>query len=180
MTIGDILGVIAAVTLFAASWAATLLLAALAFPARAARAQQRIMMAAGRCFWLGFFTLLLVGVLAIALGQSPVGPLRIVGGALWTGLAAVSALGSAGIVRLLGERIEATGTQMPPFASLTRGTLLFVTAAFLPIVGWFLILPVAALIGLGAGLVALRARKDTLQLHTSDSLEPASWWSPAA
>jgi hypothetical protein len=157
MTIGDVLAVIAAVSLLGASWAATLLLAALAFPERTLRAQQRVEAAPGACLLRGLLALLVIGLPALALGQSPAGPVRLVAGALWAGLAAIAALGGAGVVRLLGERIESAGTQMPPFAALTRATLLFVTAGFLPLVGWFLVVPAAALVSLGGGFCVLRA-----------------------
>lgn len=155
MTIGDVLAVIAAVTAVGASWGATLLLAALAFPARARRAQQRLETAPGRCLGRGLGVLVVVGSLALGLAQSHAGPIRIVAGALCAGLVAVAALGGAGIVRLLGERIESAGG-MTPFAALTRGAFLFVTAGFLPIIGWFVVAPVALLMALGAGSAVLR------------------------
>jgi hypothetical protein len=157
MTIGDVLGVIAALALLGASWAATLLLAALAFPGRTRCAQHAIETMPRACGLRGLFLLLLVGGAALALGQSPAGLLRLLAGALYAALAAVAALGGAGITRLLGERILESGTPMPPFAALTRGTILFVTAGFLPVVGWFLIVPAAALLSLGAGWSVLRA-----------------------
>lgn len=158
MTIGDILAVIGALVLVAASWAATLLVIALACPRQMARAQERIETRPGRCFGQGLLTLTIVGLVAVALGQSHAGPLRLVAGALWAGMAAVAALGTAGIANMLGQRIQETGTQMPPFASLTRGAFLVVTAGFLPIVGWFLVLPVVTLISLGSGMSVLLAR----------------------
>lgn len=156
MTIGDILAVIAALVVLGASWGATLLLAALAFPARTLGARQRLEAAPGRCFGRGLGVLSVVGLLALALAQSHAGPIRIVAGALCAGLVAVAALGGAGIVRLLGERIESAGTVMTPFAALTRGAFLFVTAGFLPIIGWFVVAPISLLMALGAGVTVLR------------------------
>lgn len=155
MTIGDVLAVIAAFVLVGASWGATLLLVALAFPARTRAARARLETAPGRCLRRGLGVLLAVGLPALVLGQGP-GPVRLLAGALWAGLVAVAALGGAGIIGLLGERIESVGTPMTPFAARTRATFLFVTAGFLPVVGWFVVAPAALLIALGAGFSALR------------------------
>ena len=53
MTIGDILAVIAAVLLVGASWAATILMIALAFPARVVAAQAKLTAAPGVCLGRG-------------------------------------------------------------------------------------------------------------------------------
>lgn len=156
MTIGDVLAVVAVLSLLGASGVATLLLAALAFPERTVRAQQRIETAPGVCLLQGLGVLLVVGLFAVALGQSPAGALRLLAGVLWAGLFALATPGGAGIVRLLSRRIHDTGSRLQPFAALTRGALLFVMAGFLPIVGWFLIVPAALLLSLGAGLSGLR------------------------
>lgn len=157
MTIGDVLGVIAALSLLGASWGATLLLSALAFSRRTERAQQWLESAPGPCLLRGLGVLLVSGTVALILAQSHAGPVRILAGALAVGLVALAALGGGGIVRLLGERIEHVGAPLLPFAARTRATVLFVTAGFLPVVGWFLILPASLLLALGAGLLVLRS-----------------------
>lgn len=162
MTIGDVLAVVAAVVAVGLCWAATLLLTALAFPERARRAGEAVTSAPGRCLARGAGVFFVVGVLAFALMHSPAGPVRLVGDVAWGVLALFAAVGSAGIARLLGERVQAVGTHMTPFAALTRGTALYVLAGFLPVVGWFLIVPLALLFSLGGAVAALRpARRAT-------------------
>src|SRR5579872_3613852 len=100
MTIGDILAVIGIILLLGASWMATVLLVALAFPARARAAQQRIVVAPGRSLATGAAIAVVVGVLANILNHSHAGPVRIGAGALLTGLGVLTMIGSTGIVRI--------------------------------------------------------------------------------
>lgn len=155
MTIGDILAVIAAILLVAASWGSALILVALAFPSKVAAAERRIVSAPGASFGAGLATLVVVGIVAAVLNKSHAGPVRILAGALLTGLGILAALGSAAIVRLLSDRIQEIGAPMQPFATLTRGAILYVAAGFVPIFGWLLIMPVAACLSVGGGLSAL-------------------------
>ena len=174
MTIGDVLAAMGAVFLVGAGWAATLLLVALAFPERVRRAGEATVAAPGVC-------------LARGAGIAPHGRrvrrhARPSGGgagaagrvALWAGLGLAAALGSAGIVSILGERIREVGTEMPPFAALTRGTALYVLAGLLPVVGWFLITPLALLLSLGGAFAALRPARAGSG-HGKAPLLPQNW-----
>lgn len=172
MTIGDILAAIAVVLACGATWAATVLLLTLAFPSRSARAQAALTLAPGRCLTRGLALLVAVGVVAVILGKSHAGPVRILAGALWAGLGALAAIGSGGVVRLMGARIESVGSGLTPFAALTRGTVLYVAAGFLPIVGWFFVTPVAALLTLGAGWTALRGGQAAPSTASSQVTSP--------
>jgi len=180
MTIGDILAVIAAVLLVGASWAATILMIALAFPARIAAAQAKLIGAPGACLARGFATLLVCGLLAIALSKAAAGPARLLALLLLGGLGVVAALGSAATVRLLSARIDALGSPMTPFASLTRASVLYVAAGFLPVIGWAAVLPAALLLSVGSGVAVLfRAKPQArpappLPAPVMDTLETAA------
>ena len=177
MTIGDVLAAIAAICVLGTTWGATLLLVALAAPLRAERAQAMLQSSPGACLARGFAVALLSVVVAAALGRQAAGPMRLLSGLVWAALGALAALGGAGIARLIGERIQSTGTQMSPFASLTRGTIVYVAAGFLPGVGWLLIAPVAVLLSLGSGVAvmvrpqAARAKTETVSVLTSTNAE---------
>lgn len=178
MTIGDILAVIAAVLLVGASWAATILMIALAFPARVAAAQTKLTTAPGVCLGRGLVVLLVGGLLAIALSKAALGPARLMAALILGGLGIVAALGSAAIVRLLGARIDALGSPMTPFASLTRASVLYVTSGFLPVIGWGVLLPAALLLSIGSGVAVLGRAKPKARplppLPVLDTLEPAA------
>ena len=154
MTIGDVLAAVAALLTLGASWGAAILLAALAFPKRATRAQSLLMEHPWACLGRGAAGLLVVGLPTLALAHTP-GPARLLL-LLPLGLLAAGAMvGSAAAVRLLGGRIDAIGSPLTPFAALTRATFLYVSAGFLPVIGWLLVLPGSLLLALGAGLPAL-------------------------
>ena len=159
MTIGDVLAVMAAVFVVGATWAATILLAALAFPAKTTLAQQKIVSAPGASVARGLGLAVVLGILAAAFWSHP-GPARLIGGLLLATLGALAAVGSAGIARLVGERIQSVGSHMNPFATLTRGTILYVAAGFLPVIGWFLVAPAALLLSIGGGAAALLTRRE--------------------
>lgn len=155
MTIGDVLAVIAAVFVLGASWAATLLIVALAFPARVAKAQAVLTEKPGGSLARGLAILLVGGLLAAVLWNAAAGGTRLLSGLILAALSVLAAVGSAGVVRLLAERIDALGSPMLPFAGLTRAAALYVVAGFLPVIGWFFLLPAALLLSVGSGLSAL-------------------------
>lgn len=160
MTLGDVLAVIAAVLTIGAAWAATILLVALAFPARAARAETQLTASPGLCLARGLGTVLAAGLLAALCWGAAAGPARLLSGLLLGGLGTVAAVGSAAMTRLLAGRIDAMGSPMAPFASLTRASGLYVASGFLPVVGWFFVMPVALLLAVGSGVAALWPEKN--------------------
>jgi len=180
MTIGDVLAVIAAALLVGASWAATILTIALAFPARVAAAQARLTSAPGTCLARGLVVLVIGVVLAIVLSKAAAGPVRGLALLVLGGLGVIAAVGSAAAIRLLGARIDALGSPMTPFASLTRASVLYVSAGFLPIIGWGVVLPAALLLSLGSGVAALGRAKpqarpvQPLPTPVRDALETAA------
>lgn len=160
MTLGDILAALAVVFIVGASWAAAILLAALAFPRPVARAKACLTTAPGRCAGAGTVALLVGGFPAFLLITFAPGPLKLLGAVLLGVLGLLSTLGSAAIVRLVASRIDDLGSSLTAFGSLTRASVLYVSAGFLPVLGWFFFLPAALLLSVGCGLSALhRAKK---------------------
>ena len=155
MTIGDVLAVTAGIGAVGVAWTAVILLFALAFPARAAAAQAKLTSAPGASFGIGLTAVLGGGLLALVCWNAPAGPVKLLAAVIAAGICLTAALGSAGAVRLLGERIDAAGTGLSPFAGLTRAAILYVLAGFLPVLGWFVILPCALLLSVGSGAAAL-------------------------
>ncbi len=156
MTIGDVLAVIAMVMLVGAAWAATILVVALAFPAKVAQTEAKMTASPGRCLARGLGVVAAVGLLAAICANGP-GPVKLLLTLLLSGLGIVAALGSAAMTRLLAARIDAMGSPMTPFASLTRASVLYVVMGFLPGIGWFAVLPAALLLSVGSGVAALRS-----------------------
>ena len=73
-----------------------------------------------------------------------------------TGLLAVI-FGLASVATILGERVLALRKQeSSPLAQTSVGTLLLAILGALPFLGWFLIAPIAALLGLGAVVLSVK------------------------
>jgi hypothetical protein len=155
MTIGDVLAVTAGLIGTGTAWAATILLFALAFPEKSAAAQAQLTQSPKRCLAIGLGIVVGAGLLAAVCFGAAAGPIKLVAGLLAAGLGLVAALGSAGAVRLLGARIIGLGTPMTPFASLTRASILYVLAGFLPVIGWFVVLPGVLFLAVGSGALSL-------------------------
>ena len=65
------------------------------------------------------------------------------------------AVGISGVCKLAAERLRAlAGTDMSIFTSFGKASAYVVTAAMLPLLGWFLFAPLLLILGAGAGLRA--------------------------
>lgn len=65
------------------------------------------------------------------------------------------ALGAAGMARLMGERIDMISQNGKPMRNLVLGAVFLELAALFPIIGWFLFLPIASVITIGAASFGL-------------------------
>jgi hypothetical protein len=63
--------------------------------------------------------------------------------------------GVAGLVTCIGERLPSPSDIGQPWRSTLRGGIVLELAYLLPILGWFVILPLSVTIGCGASLIAL-------------------------
>ena len=149
MTIGDILAVIAAILLTGAAWGATVLLTLALFPGRVQHARETLLTRPAVCGWRGAAIVLILGVFTVRLMSVP-GPARLIALIIAGFLIAAAAVGGAAIVRSVSDRIATEGSDMTVFARLTRATTLFVLAGFLPVVGWFVVVPAVLVVAVGA------------------------------
>ena len=130
-----------------------LVVAALA-PRRVARTQAALEASPGRAFVIGLINLVFlatVGLALLSMGESTGGLLALPGIVCMALLAAGVTLGLAGVVQLVGARL------VPGRGLLGRGVaggLAVSLACALPVLGWFLLLPVVAMLGLGAFVVS--------------------------
>jgi hypothetical protein len=67
----------------------------------------------------------------------------------------LGAIGGAGMARLLGSRLTAIADPNSKLTNLVRGALVFEFACLVPIVGWFMFIPLAGITGIGAAAFAL-------------------------
>lgn len=94
-----------------------------------------------------------LGIAATAsAGAGPVRALAFIGGTLAMGLGTI---GAAGLARLLATRLQPISPAASPLAQFTRAAVVFELACLFPIVGWFLLLPIATVGMMGAATFAL-------------------------
>ena len=124
------------------------------FPKRVLKTQANIDLMPGRSFTLGlvnfvfFFAIALVlFILSEKTGDLLKALLTIPAVLIFTLLAIALSLGLAGMVNLIGERVAPA---QHPWRRTLWGTLLLGVACSVPFVGWFLLLPYAGWVGIGA------------------------------
>jgi len=146
---------------------------ALMLPQPVARARRRIEHRPLASFFTGLLLTALFLVPGIRLMQIPQGfflgfialaPLfagAVIGGAAWTGMVA--------------DRIQPLLKSESRFVALVAGALGTTFATLLPVVGWFLFLPVLGLMGTGAGFLGWVSKKDVAAQPVS-AAPPAALW----
>ena len=138
-------------------------------PALVARSRARLDRTPGRTFALGLGALASGGLL-VRLGFAG-GP---VPGWFALGLLlALASVGAAGLAALLGERLRAEGGAYTPSGALLRGAVALELAVIVPIIGWFVILPLGTVAMLGAATWALLHRTPRAVAPT-----PPAWPTP--
>ena len=96
----------------------------------------------------------LIAGIALVSAQPP--PAKIAGFAILLSLLLLGLLGSAGLSRHIGQRLASPiDTEQPWRRVLRGGTVLSITFV-LPFLGWFMILPLTLVSGIGAAVTALR------------------------
>lgn len=118
------------------------------------RVQTRLDQTPGRSFILGvpitaaFALFIAITSQLPAVGQA----MAFIAAALFMGLGSI---GGAGLARLLGERIRPLARPNSELTNLVRGAAVYELAALVPIVGWFLFIPIAGMMVVGAAAFAL-------------------------
>jgi hypothetical protein len=158
MTIGDVLATTAGILAACASLWAALLVTLLLFSDRTRAAAERIQGSPWRCAGVGALVLLSAGFVTVVLVNQPNGVLKLMGWLSLAFLLALATFGSAGLSRVVAERIVTADSAVPPFRAAGYGAGLLVASGLLPILGW-LILAASLLTSLGAGTLTLKRRK---------------------
>lgn len=96
------------------------------------------------------------------------GVIKAFAGTVLLGGLGIHAIGSAALARLLGERIGTLAGTSAPLKNLVRGAVIYELACLVPIVGWFLFLPLMTISIMGAaafGLVGWSPREKGVVAH---------------
>jgi hypothetical protein len=129
------------------------------FPARAAKTREIAAASPGRAFGIGLVNVLFALVIAFvffSLAEKTGGAVKVLLGlpalVIVVALAVALSFGLAAVAGLVGERIAPAQSG---WKQTLWGTLLLGLGGSVPFLGWFLLLPYAALAGAGAFVIGL-------------------------
>lgn len=155
MTIADVLAGIVALTLLGLGFGSLAITFSLVFPRAVERAAEHVSAHPRSSFVAGLGTLAAVLLLSGILLKVPSAPARLLGLGFLLATLTVATLGGTGLAVQLGRRLRDPGKDAPSTRDLIGGALLLESAVAFPIVGWFVVFPIAFLVTLGAGLRSL-------------------------
>jgi hypothetical protein len=137
---------------------ALLLVLAGLWPGFTGRAQDHLVASTGKAFLVGLVNYVFLGAIALVLLNS--GPIAFTGLVLGGILLLGTFLGLPAAAALVGARLHALReTEATPWSEVVTGGAALYLAAFVPVVGWFLLLPALCLWSFGAAALALVSRK---------------------
>lgn len=155
---------------------AILVWAALMLPNPVERARQRVERRPYPSFFLGllfFGASLLVGVTMLSAGRH--GLVQLLGWIVMGPMLASAVVGAAGFAKLVSSRIRPQMKSEAPLPALVAGSLCVALPGWLPVIGWFVFLPLTGLISVGAGLMAILSKREVAVLPA-----PVTAWPSAA
>ena len=158
MIIGDVLATVSVLVALALSAWALILGCALVFPTRVAISESRMVTRPWKSFGIGAGLLIVFGGIALNISQVQSPIVKLIATSLTIGLLAIAAVGAAGLANLAARRLRAMDPGPSDFQSLKMSAWIVVLSGFVPVLGWFLIGPVALLFSLGAGWQSLTAK----------------------
>jgi hypothetical protein len=133
---------------------------ALMLPQRVGRARERVETAPVRTFFVGAAFWIVTVLFAVNLiKQGRPGPVQLFGWLTAGPMLAASAIGGAAFAQIVSERIRERSPQTSPLAALAVGGLCTAISGLLPVIGWFVFLPIVGFMSVGAGLSALLRKK---------------------
>lgn len=128
----------------------------LLFPGTVELARLRIERTPWQTFWMGGVITILAALPIIVLLALPNGAIKFVGAAALAIALTFASLGAAGIALRMSDRLQtATRRQMSPAAGFVRGAVALELAVALPIIGWFIVLPLSIVVAMGASTFAV-------------------------
>ncbi len=127
----------------------------LLFPATVERARLRLDRTPWQCFFVGGVITAIVAIPATILFVVPNGAVKFMGWVLVFVVLTVASLGAAGIVAKMGDRLGRRSDGLTPAGAFVRGAVALELAAAFPIIGWFIIIPLAIVTSIGATAFAL-------------------------
>jgi hypothetical protein len=164
----DILAIVGILGLVGAAQVGLVITLSLLFPARVEAASDRLEQHPWRSLLMGSGAAIVLALPVVVLLSLPAGVAKFLGWALVVGALAVSGIGASGLTRLLARRMAAQGMAEPgSLGTLVRSCLALELAVLLPMVGWFVVLPLAIAATFGVSLQSLRRTASTSNVPPS-------------
>jgi hypothetical protein len=132
------------------------------FPEFVDRCRQRIKTAPFQQFLFGLVLTIPIAAAGIALLNAPNPALKFPGAALLLILILAGLVGSTGLTAQIGAGLASPHDQTQAWRRVLRGGMVLGLTFILPLIGWFLILPGALIMGFGAALRSLRRTRTQL------------------
>lgn len=163
MGIGDIMALVSFIFGVIVAYPALLIFLNLLFSGMTTKAAHRLNRGKKMPFFVGLIVAILGGFVVIAL-LSIGSVLQFFGVVLYLILSFWGTIGLAGLARVFGERLAELSDKNPSplYKMLSGGAVLSLSFAF-PLIGWFVLLPIGTILGLGAATLSIVTRipKDT-------------------
>jgi hypothetical protein len=161
-----VLGIAALLAVFVCYWLVVVAL----FPAAVTKAQEQY----NRPFRLimaGVLTILPVIGLAILCFKFKNPVFQLTGSVLWGLIVALGLVGSTGLAQRVGQGLKSPLDEAQPWRRVYRGGSVLALVFLLPFVGWFVILPITLITGVGAVILSCFAARNSST--TAAGVEPA-------
>lgn len=158
MGIGDIIGLVSFSFGMIIAYPALLMLLNILFAGTTSKAAYRLHRGMRLPFFVGLIIAIVGGFIVLNL-LSAGSVLQFLGVILYLVLAFWGTLGIASMARVCGERLSELDHRDPAplFRLLSGGAMLTLSFAF-PLIGWFILIPLGTVIGLGAATMSLFTR----------------------
>ena len=123
------------------------------FPQFVDQCRERIRSAPVRRFFFGLGLTVPIAALGIAMLNAPKAGLKFGGAAILIVLFLIGLCGATGIASQIGTGLSQTGDEDQSWQRVLRGGGVLGLTFILPLAGWFLILPLTLMMGLGAAVI---------------------------
>jgi len=164
VTIGDSFAIVAILGGICLSAWALIMTLALIFPAKSGHARERLVARPWAAFFTGLAIWATIGVFGFVLLSIPLPIGKLMGWTVIMGLLSVAAIGGAGLASLASQRLRELAPDMTPYASMSKSAAVIVVSGLVPLLGWFMIVPILTFVSTGAGLQALLSRQPEVEI----------------
>lgn len=156
-TIGDVLMIFGGIVLASFALWGLMVLSAVIFPKRSLAIAQRIETSIGKSIWTGVGVFVPALMLILIFANLPSPATKVISLLLALIVLLAAAVGAGGLVTWTSQRLGAS-SGFSQYGSLTRASMLWVTALNVPFFGWFLVGSIVLILGLGSFTLSLGAK----------------------